>query len=86
MRDKSKRRENEKKFGTWDEQPDGTRRYFYEVLGRHGWKAYYVKEVDASEKTIKFYQEIYNENGQLIEIHEKYPRDKGHTKVKGGRL
>ena len=86
MKDKNKRRENEIKFGTWDEQPDGCRRYFFEVQGRHGWKARYVKEVDASEKTIKFYQEIYNENGRLIEIHEKYPVDKGHSKIKGGRL
>jgi len=53
MRDDSKRRENERKFGTWDELPDGSRLYFYEVQGPHGWKARYVKEVDASEKTMK---------------------------------
>ncbi len=56
------------------------------VGGPHGWKARYVKEVDASEKTMKFYQEIYDENDRLIEIHEKYPVDKGHTRVKGGNL
>jgi len=47
----SKRRENERKFSTWEELPGGGRRYFYEVQGRDGWKARYVKEVDASETT-----------------------------------
>jgi hypothetical protein len=81
MRDERKRRENEGKFGDWDELPDGGRRYFYEVQGRYGWTACYVKEVDASERTIRFYQEIYDEKGQLVEIHEKYPVDKGHSRV-----
>ena len=81
MRDEQKRRQNERKFGVWDELSDGGRRYFHEVQGRHGWLARYVKEVDDSERTIKFYQEIYDENGKLVEIHEKYPVNKGHTKV-----
>ena len=85
MRDERKRKENERKFGNWDELPDGGRRYFYEIQGRHGWTARYVKEVDASERTIRFYQEIYNETGQLVEIHEKYPVDKGHSRVPGGK-
>ncbi len=79
-----KRRRNEKKFGSWEELPNGGRRYFYEVLGLRGWKARYVKEVDASEQTIRFYQEIYDEEGHLVEIHEKYPVDKGHIKLQGG--
>jgi hypothetical protein len=79
-----KRRENERKFGNWEELPDGGRRYFYEIQGRAGWKARYVKEVDTSEQTIRFYQEIYNERGQLVEIHEKYPMDKGHKRVQEG--
>lgn len=82
MGNNQKRRGNERKFGHWDELPGGGRRYFYEVQGRYGWKARYV-EVDASERTIRFYQEIYDEQGQLIEIHEKYPVDKGHEKVSG---
>ena len=57
---------------------DGGRRYFYEIIGRYGWKARYIKEVDASEKTVKFYQEIFNEEGKRVEIHEKYPVDRGH--------
>lgn len=81
MRDEQKRRQNERKFGVWDELFDGSRRYFYEVQGRHGWSARYVKEVDDSEQTIKFYQEIYDEKGQLVEMHEKYPVNKGHAIV-----
>lgn len=83
MRDKEKQRQNERKFGAWNELSDGGRRYFYEVQGRHGWSARYIKEVDASERTIKFYQEIYDDKGRLVEIHEKYPVNKGHTRVQG---
>jgi hypothetical protein len=51
------------------------------VLGRAGWRARYLKEVDAQELTLRFWQEIYDEQGKLIEVHEKYPVDKGHQKV-----
>jgi len=61
--------------------PDGGRRYWYEVKGRFGWRARYVKEVDVSERTTQFYQEIYNEEGRLIELHEKYPVNKDHRKI-----
>ena len=77
-----KRRLNEKKFGQWIQIPGGGRKYFYEVMGRRGWKAKYVKEVDKNEKTIRFYQEIYDETGKLVEIHHKYPEDLGHQKIK----
>jgi hypothetical protein len=60
---------------------DGGRRYEYEVAGHHGWIAKYVKVVNASEDTIRFCQEIYDEDGQLVEVHEKFPVDKGHRKV-----
>lgn len=85
MEDERKRRENERRFGHWDKLPDGGRRYFYEVQGRYGWRARYVKEVDVSEQTVRFYQEIYDDTGQLVEIHEKYPVDKEHQKVKGDK-
>jgi len=78
----ARRRQNEKKFGNWEKLPDGGRRYWYEVSGRRGWKARYVKEVDTNENTIRFYQEIYDGQEKLIEIHEKYPIDRGHRKVK----
>jgi len=79
-----KKQVNEKKFTGWEALPDGGRRYFLEVKGRHGWKARYVKEVDDNEETIRFYQEVYDEKGCLIEIHEKFPVDKGHRIVKEG--
>ncbi len=36
------------------------------------------KEVDKDEKTIRFWQEIYDERNILREVHEKYPFAKGH--------
>ncbi|MFN4219227.1 MAG: hypothetical protein ACK4HB_08150 [Candidatus Bipolaricaulia bacterium] len=81
--DEAKRRRNERVFKNWEELPNGGRRYWYEIHGRLGWKARYVKEVDAEETTTRFWQEIYNERGELVEIHEKYPVDMGHRKVKG---
>lgn len=77
----AKRKENEKKFGKWTETAQG-RIYFFEVKGKKGWKARYVKEVDKNEKTLKFYQEIYDNENTLREIHEKFPVDKGHKKLK----
>ncbi len=77
-----KRLENEKKFINWYELDNGGRIYYYEVDGKYGWKARYVKEVNKVETTLKFYQEIYNQYDELVEIHEKYPIDKGHKEVK----
>ena len=82
--DALKRQQNEKKFGSWQDLSDGGRRYWYDVAGRQGWRARYVKEVSADEITLSFYQEIYNEEGELVEIHEKYPSDLGHKSVKRG--
>jgi len=76
-----KRRLNERKFGQWEELPGGGRRYWYEVQGHRGWRARYVKEVDAEEITTKFWQEVFDENGRLIERHLKYPEDRGHERV-----
>ena len=73
--------QNEKKFGQWQEMPGGGRRYWIDVSGRQGWRARYLKEVDANETTLRFWQEIYDENGKLAEIHEKYPLDEGHRKA-----
>lgn len=77
------RSENERKFKQWVDHPNGTRTYRYVVQGRRGWQAHYVKIVDTGEKTISFRQEVYDENNQLVEIHEKYPNDTGHRKLKG---
>ncbi len=80
--DEQKRRQNERKFGNWQDLPDGGRRYWYDMPERLGWKARYVKEVDANEAMKRFYQEIYNDKGELVEVHEKYPIDKGHQPVR----
>ncbi len=76
-----KRIDNEKKFTSWEELRDGSRKYWFVVNGKLGWSAKYVKIVDKDEQTISFCQEIYNESGSLVEIHEKYPIDKGHKKL-----
>jgi hypothetical protein len=79
--DLNKRQENEKKFSNYEDLPDGSRFYWFEIEGRMGWKARYVKIVDQNETTISFRQEIYNENELLVEVHEKYPIDNGHIKI-----
>ncbi len=80
--DSKKQLQNEKQFKNWNETSEGGRTYWYEVAGKHGWKARYVKEVNAEEETTGFRQEIYDENGVLVEIHQKFPVDTGHQKLK----
>jgi hypothetical protein len=75
------REENEKKFGHWVDNSDGTRTYWYEVVGKHGWRARYIKIVDQNETTLLFKQEVYDEHGNLQELHEKFPVDRGHKKI-----
>ena len=67
--DSHKRRENEKKFGNWEELSAGGRRYWHYVKGRSRWTARYIKEVDAAESTTMFVQETYDEAGMLREVH-----------------
>lgn len=64
--------------------PGGGRRYRFDVPGKLGWLARYLKEVDANETTLRFWQEIYDDQGNRVETHEKYPVDKGHQKVSEG--
>jgi len=59
-----KRKINERKFTRWEDLP-GSRKYWLEINGKHGWKARYVKEVNASEETVRFYQEIYDEHNSF---------------------
>jgi len=73
--------DNERKFPNWEELPNAGRRYWLDVKGRLGWRARYVKVVDLDEKAVLFFQEIYDEGGELVEIHEKFPLDKGHRKT-----
>ena len=73
--------QNERKLGQWEELPEGGRRYWMDIQGRQGWCARYVKVVDTNEMTLRFWQEVYDDQGKLVEIHEKYPVDKGHRKA-----
>jgi hypothetical protein len=75
------REQNERKFGRWEELPGRGRRYYREFAGRAGGRARYIKEVDAAEGTIRFAQEIYDQAGRLIAIHEKFPVDLGHKRL-----
>lgn len=77
------REQNERKFKNWEALPDGGRRYWYDVPGRRGHSARYVKIVDASEATVRFYQEIHDADGTLISRHEKFPEDRGRQDVEG---
>ncbi|MBH0179901.1 MAG: hypothetical protein HP491_19085 [Nitrospira sp.] len=77
----STRQQNERKFEHWEDLPREERRYWIDVASRSGWKVRYVKEVDANDITLRFYQEVYNEIGEMIEVHHKYPVDLGHRKV-----
>ncbi len=50
--DVSKRKQNEKEFENWTDRPTGGRKYWFDVIGRNGGKARYVKEVDNQELRI----------------------------------
>lgn len=75
------REQNERTFGSWQELPGGGRRYTREYAGRARGRARYIKEVDAAETTIRFAQEIYDREGQLVSVHEKFPVDLGHKRI-----
>jgi len=75
------RAQNERKFKHWEELPNGGRRYIREFAGRAGGRARYIKEVDATERTIRFAQEIYDQTGRLVAVHEKFPVDLGHKQL-----
>jgi hypothetical protein len=75
------RERNERTFPHWEELAGGGRRYWLDVPGHHGWRARYLKTVDARENTLRFWQEIYDESGKLVEIHNKFPVDEGHQKA-----
>jgi hypothetical protein len=81
--DARKRQQNERKFGSWHDLSNRGTLYSYEVKGRSGWRARYVKEVDAQESTVEFYQEVHDDDGKLREVHHKYPVDLGHRQVTG---
>jgi hypothetical protein len=52
------REQNERKYKHWEELPDGGRPYIRQFIGRAGGRARYIKEVDETENTIRFAQEV----------------------------
>jgi len=62
----STRAQNERKFASWDELAGGGRRYRLDVTGRLGWRARYLKEVDAAEATLRFNSRVHR--GQVIAL------------------
>jgi len=75
------REQNERKFGDWEELSGGGRRYVRDFVGRSRGRARYIKEVDATENTIRFAQEIYDQAGRLVAVYEKFPVDLGHKQL-----
>ena len=75
------RAQNEGAFKQWQELANGGRRYVREFAGRAGGRARYLKDVDANENTIRFVQEIYDQAGRLVAVHEKFPVDLGHKQL-----
>ena len=83
----SKRRQrNERDWPNWEDLPDGRRRYWFRRPGREWgcqilFKAVIFDPKTQLEETVKLWQEIYDDAGKLVEIHQKYPADTGHKKV-----
>ena len=72
------RKQNEKRFPNWIDLPDGGRRYWNDRAGTVSGFQRMIKIVDKDEQTIQLLQEIYDDDGKLIEQHQKYPVDTGH--------
>lgn len=75
------RKRNERRFPQWDELPGGGRRYYRIIPGKAQGYARYVKEVDTQEVTTRIVQEVYNDEGRLIAVHQKFPEDTGHVDI-----
>ena len=75
------REQNEKEYRNWTELPDGGRRYWRERKGKANGVQRMVKVVDVGENTLSVVQEIYDDSGELIERHQKFPHDTGHQAI-----
>lgn len=75
------RKENEKRFKNWDELPIGGRRYWYDRKSTVSGFQRIIKIVDSDEITLQLLQEIYDDEGHLIERHQKFPIDIGHEQL-----
>jgi hypothetical protein len=77
----SNKKQNEKEYQNWTETESGGRLYWKEVVAgdKSGRVSRYEKAVDCNEITITFVQKILDINRNTIEIHEKFPINKGHV-------
>jgi hypothetical protein len=75
------REQNERRFKNWDDFADGGRRYWTDRRGIVSGFQRMIKVVDANERTLQVVQEIYNDAGELIERHQKFPVDTGHESL-----
>ena len=76
------RQQTEKDFDHWEDLPDGGRCYWFDRKSAIWGVQRIVKIVDQNEKTQFLIQEIYNDDGQLVERHQKFPIDTGHEIIK----
>lgn len=51
---KKQRQKNETEYEQWIEREDESRVCSFEISGKSGWKAGYLKEVNTEEITIRF--------------------------------
>ena len=75
------RRQNEREYKYWEELSGGGRRYWSDRRGFISGFQRVIKIVDENEVTIQVIQEIYDDVGELIEHHQKYPHDTGHQTI-----
>jgi hypothetical protein len=81
-----KRRQNERDWPQWQDLPDGRRRYWFRRPGTERGYQILFKEVGFDpktqlEETVRMWQEIYDDDGRLVQTHQKYPIDTGHRNV-----
>ncbi len=76
----TKRATNEREYPNWKELENGGRLYWRDIPSKDGSSkiARYEKIVDVNENTVSFTQKILNAEGKILEIHEKFPINKGH--------
>lgn len=77
------REQNERRFKNWRDLAGGGRLYWTDRQGAVSGFQRMIKVVDAGENTQQILQEIYNDDGILIERHQKYPYDTGHERLIG---
>jgi hypothetical protein len=76
------RSQNEREFEHWINLLQGGRRYWFDrKRGAWGFQRI-IKIVDADENALFVVQEIYNDDGELYERHQKFPVDTGHQILK----